>query len=108
MTKMDTQVNECGAPAPQPLCKELPVRQFASRRAAEKCGAVIAHAGRFVMKCDPRFLFEKKLRAASANFDTAMQSLTERIGVCPKSEFVALSDQLDRAWEKLARTRSAL
>jgi hypothetical protein len=60
------------------------------------------------MSCVRRFLFEKKFRAASASFDTAMQSLTERIGVCPKSEFVALKEQLDRALAELESARSAL
>jgi hypothetical protein len=60
------------------------------------------------MKCAQRVLFEKNFPDASASFDTAMQSLTQRIGVCPKSEFAALSEQLDRAWAGLESARSAL
>jgi hypothetical protein len=60
------------------------------------------------MTCAQRFSLEKKHHAASASFDTAMRSLTERIGVCPKGEFAALRDQVDRKCEELERARFSL
>jgi len=34
--------------------------------------------------------------------------LRERIGICPKAEFLSLSDALDRAWLALDSARAAL
>jgi len=50
----------------------------------------------------------KRFEDATTVFDGARESLTLRIGVCPKIEFRALSRELDRAWINLSRARRAL
>jgi hypothetical protein len=45
---------------------------------------------------------------ASAFFDAARARVQQRIGICPKSEFGVLRDELERALAELERTRAAL
>jgi hypothetical protein len=59
------------------------------------------------MSCVRRTRLEQKYVQASATCDGIRQRLRERIGICPKSEFLALSDDLDRATEVLYHARRA-
>src|SRR5690242_14187666 len=61
-----------------------------------------------VMSCVRRTRLEQKYAQASATCDGIRQRLRDRMGVCPKSEFLALSDELDRATEVLDHARVAL
>jgi hypothetical protein len=45
---------------------------------------------------------------ASVIFDAARARFQQRIGICPRSEFIVLSDALDWASDELDRARAAL
>jgi len=60
------------------------------------------------MQCARRVRLEQQHDRAGARFDDARQRLRERMGVCPKDEFVRLSDDMDRAWIALDQAQMAL
>ena len=60
------------------------------------------------MSCTQRERLQKKYDKASATLEAARQRLGSRIGICPRGEFLALSDELDRAWEALESARTAM
>jgi hypothetical protein len=60
------------------------------------------------MDCTQRLRLQKNYTTASAIFDAARARLPRRIGICPKSEFGMLRDELGRASDELERTRAAL
>jgi len=60
------------------------------------------------MECATRARLERQHNRADARFDTVRKRLNERIGVCLKEEFLALSDELDRESETLDHARAAL
>jgi hypothetical protein len=51
---------------------------------------------------------QKNCTTASASFDAARARFQKRIGICLKSEFLALTDELGRASDELKRARDAL
>jgi hypothetical protein len=51
---------------------------------------------------------QKNYTRASAIFDAARARFEGRIGICPKSEFLVLSDALDWASDELERARAEL
>jgi hypothetical protein len=58
--------------------------------------------------CDELTTLRARFEEAITTFDAANESLYDRIGVCPRVEFRALSRELDRAWINLSRARRAL
>ena len=60
------------------------------------------------MECAERAQLQNNYMGASAIHDTAMARLQQRLGICPTSEFLVLSDALDWASVELERTRAAL
>jgi hypothetical protein len=60
------------------------------------------------MECAQSVCLRKNYTKACAIFDAAKARLEQRIGICPKSEFLALSGELDRALAELERTRVEL
>ena len=60
------------------------------------------------MDCDERTRLQTEHRNAGAAFDAARKVLQQRIGVCPKDEFEALSLAVDTTWTAVSRARSAL
>jgi hypothetical protein len=60
------------------------------------------------MGCAERARLQKNYTTVSAVFDAARARFQQRIGICPKSEFVVLSDALDWASAELERARAAL
>ena len=61
-----------------------------------------------VMYCAKRLQLERKHQEASASLDAAVKKLHERIGICPKDEFMILRLNLDAAWCALERARIEL
>ena len=62
----------------------------------------------FNMFCARRTHLEQKRDQAGAMFDAARKRLRERISICPKGEFLELSDSVDRAGEMLDHAQGAL
>jgi hypothetical protein len=60
------------------------------------------------MECLQTVRLRNNYTGASAIHDAAMALLQQRIGICPTSEFLMLSDALDWASAELEYTRSAL
>jgi hypothetical protein len=60
------------------------------------------------MEYAERVRLQNNYRAASATFDEARARFQLKLGTSPKSEFLALTDELDRASTALERTRAAL
>jgi hypothetical protein len=62
--------------------------------------------GQLLMECARMARLRQDYMAASATFHAARTRLSLRIGICPKSEFQMLRDQLERLSDdlKLART----
>ena len=60
------------------------------------------------MECAQGVRLRKNYTTACAVFDAARARFEQRIGICPKSEFLVLSGELDRAAAELERTRAAL
>lgn len=60
------------------------------------------------MACARREHLQQRHDSVRATFDAVRKRLRERIGRCPRAEFLALSDDLDRAGEALDFARAAL
>jgi len=60
------------------------------------------------MACVKRSGLEKRHDQAGARFDSIRKRLHERIGICPKEEFLMLNDDLERASKVLDAARAAL
>jgi hypothetical protein len=60
------------------------------------------------MECEERVQLRNNCTAASATFDAVRARFQQKLGICPKSDFLALTDELDRASTALERTRAAL
>jgi hypothetical protein len=60
------------------------------------------------MECPQTVRLRNNYTGASAIHDAAMARLQQRLGICPTSEFLVLSDALDWASVELERTRAAL
>jgi hypothetical protein len=60
------------------------------------------------MYCHERVRLEDMYAEAATVLDTARQDLNNRIGICSKAEFQALSRRVDTAWINLSRVRRFL
>ena len=60
------------------------------------------------MECEQRVSLRKIYMTASVTFDAAKNRLQQRVGICPKREFWALCEALDRVSEGLKFARAAL
>ena len=60
------------------------------------------------MECVYRVGLQKNYTTASVILDAARTRLHQRIGNCPTTEFLALTDELDRASDELKRASAAL
>ena len=60
------------------------------------------------MGCPRRSRLEKNRDQASARVAAIRQRLRERISLCPKQEFLMLTDDLDRASEAVDQAQAVL
>jgi hypothetical protein len=60
------------------------------------------------MQCAERVQLQSNYKVASASLDASRVQFLQRIGICPKSEFLVLRDELDRASAEAERARAAL
>jgi len=60
------------------------------------------------MTCPTRASLQRRFDQVSARVDTAKQRLLERVATCSQAEFLALSDELDRACDLLRHLHAAL
>jgi hypothetical protein len=60
------------------------------------------------VECVQRARLKKNYTTASVILEAARTRLHQRIGNCPTTEFLALTDELDRASDELKRASAAL
>jgi len=60
------------------------------------------------MTCPTRARLEARLRRVTGTFGNARQHLLERVATCSQAEFLALTDEVDRACDLFNHARSAL
>ena len=60
------------------------------------------------IECATRVALQQEHDQANAIFDETRKRLHQRIGVCPKEEFLSLNNTLDRSWKALQRARAEL
>jgi hypothetical protein len=61
-----------------------------------------------VISCQTTVLLELRLDEVNGIFAKAGEKLLERVAFCSRAEFLALSDEVDRACDLVSRARSAL
>ena len=60
------------------------------------------------MSCQRRLRLEQKHTRAGERVADVRERIHDRIGICSKGEFLALTDELDRVSEVLEHARAAL
>ncbi|MGB6943364.1 MAG: hypothetical protein WBE37_13265, partial [Bryobacteraceae bacterium] len=70
--------------------------------------SALRRSNKIQMVCTERERLEEQHTKAGAAFAWANDRLRARIGICPKEEFVSLSNAVNEAWEALMRARTAL
>lgn len=60
------------------------------------------------MECEERVRLDREHSEAGLAFQAARKVLVDKVGICPKEEYISLNRAVDTTWEAVQRARGAL